>query len=87
MSEHQTKEWKKNKFVLISIGAMLVMILITMGGLIFFKIKIQNSMKEDMHISKESYDKYYVMITPDSDSSFWQSVFEGAKEEAKKNHA
>lgn len=87
MSEHQTKEWKKNKFVLISIGAMLVMILITMCGLIFFKIKIQNSMKEDMHISKESYDKYYVMITPDSDSSFWQSVFEGAKEEAKKNHA
>lgn len=27
---------------------------------------------------KESYDKYYVMITENSKSSFWQSVYQGA---------
>lgn len=26
----------------------------------------------------DSYDKYYVMITKDSKSSFWQSVYQGA---------
>ncbi|WP_081676571.1 substrate-binding domain-containing protein [Butyrivibrio sp. NC3005] len=33
-----------------------------------------------------SYDKYYVMITDNYKSDFWQSVYKGALEEAKKNN-
>lgn len=31
---------------------------------------------------KEQYDRYYIMITEDNKSSFWNSVYEGAKEQA-----
>lgn len=37
--------------------------------------------------SDKTYDKYYVMITDDPSSSFWQSVYTSALAEAKKQNA
>lgn len=36
---------------------------------------------------KETYDKYYVMITEDSKSSIWQSIYQGACERALEENA
>jgi len=36
---------------------------------------------------KESYDKYYIMITEDSKSSIWKSIYQGASERAMEENA
>lgn len=84
-NKKQKKELGGYAFVLISISIVIVMILITMGGLLFFKMQIKNTVESNLEMADEKYNKYYVMITSDSNSSFWKSVFEGANEEAGKD--
>ncbi len=72
----------KNKYTMISIGAILVMALITAGSLLFFKTQIMETVKEDTLDTTKQYEHYFAMITSDSNSSFWKSVLAGAKQEA-----
>lgn len=54
-------------------------LLITMGiGLYAFLFHWRNMERQSMD---EKYEKYYAMIVDDKDSFFWQSVYEGAKEQ------
>lgn len=81
------KKKKKEKFTFISVGAIVVMILITVGSLVYFKTQIMHTVKDDIAAAQKQYDNYYVMITSDNHTSFWQSVFEGANEEAEASSA
>jgi len=75
----------KNTVALVCIVAILLMIIITAGGLLFFKTRIIQTAQEEINLANKKYENYYVMITSDSNSSFWQSVFQGANEEAEKS--
>lgn len=48
---------------------------------------LQLSMKHGEDIHYEKYDRYYVMITEDRNSSFWESVYEGALLKGKEENA
>ena len=55
------------------------------GLLIVFFLSFNKTLSQKG--SDETYDKYYVMITDDSSSSFWQSVYSSALKEAKAQNA
>ena len=76
----------KNTVALVSIGVILLMIIITAGGLLFFKTRVTQTAQDEINMANKKYENYYVMITSDSNSSFWQSVFQGANEEAEETN-
>lgn len=54
-------------------------------GTIFLRAKISHLSVAEMTTSL-AYDKHYVFISEGASDSFWESVFEAAKEEGKKQH-
>lgn len=64
-----------------------IIVIIAIGGIIFFSFRtfdvdeIENA--EDM----KQYDYHFVMIVEDADSPFWRDVYQNAKEEGEKNGA
>ncbi len=65
----------------------IIMIMITVGTFVFFRIKNFEMTKMIENQNNDSYDKHYVMITENRDTLFWKSVYEGAKEYGKENGA
>lgn len=58
-------------------GSILVFLTVVLVYLFFFRLvsRTQSAVEED---SYEVYDRHYVMITGDDDSSFWDQVYESA---------
>ena len=77
----------RKTLVLSYICATTFMLLLTIGCLIYFdKLTAANENKL-MGEKYKTYNHYYVLITNDRKSSFWQTVYEGAKEEAQKENS
>lgn len=76
---------KKN--LIIGAGVIFFILLVTVGSLIFFKLQTGKITKVLDSEEYEEYDKYYVMITQERNSEFWESVYEGAKEDGKEHNA
>lgn len=55
----------------------ILVILTAVSGLLFVSLYFGDS---GNLVSSEKYDKYYVMITDNNQSDFWQSVYQGAYE-------
>ncbi len=75
----QGKKWNRSPY-LWTILLTVVCILMTMVMAVYVIRFYQNGLGEETE--KESYDKYYIMITEDSKASIWQSVYQGAYERA-----
>lgn len=75
----------KDKYSSITTWIITGVLIALTGLLIFFFI----SYSKTLNISErdETYDKYYAMITSDSESSFWQSVYKSASEAGKERNA
>lgn len=78
---------KKRKMINASILAVIIMILITAGSVIYLGFKMHDIQKGTDMANNEYYEHHYVLITDDRDSLFWQSVYEGAKNEAEETNA
>lgn len=77
---------KSNRALAIScICSVTFMILMTVGSMIYFKAQLAKSADAMKGMETEEYERHYVLITDEQNSSFWQSVYEGAKEEGEKN--
>ncbi len=73
----KTSEGKKiNKYYLMTIALAVVVLLIGIVAFRFYAFRLSDSKNE------HTYDSYYVMITDDPKSSFWQEVYKGAQERA-----
>lgn len=75
----QEKQWNRNPYLwTVLLTAVCILMTTVMAGYVvrFYR----NGLSEETE--KESYDKYYIMITEDSKSSIWQSVYQGAYERA-----
>ena len=70
---------KYRSLTVISILAIIFMLTIMFGSMIVFKLQISKKTNHVTSFELAIYDKYYVMITKDTKSSFWQSVYEEAK--------
>lgn len=79
MSVERTQEIKQNnrsfgRWIVITI---LLMVITTVCGILMFRMYL-NSFSQDDFAKK--YSQYYVMITQERNSSFWNAVYEGAKQ-------
>lgn len=79
-AENQAPERKFSGLTFLPVLLSVVSILFTvlMAGYILWFYK--GSFKEET--AGETYDRYYIMITQDGKSAFWQSVYQGAYERA-----
>lgn len=79
------KIWKsingKNIFAVTTFSLISLMILITMGGMVIFKAQFDESNSIEAQEEYINYNRYYAMITSDDRADFWQSVYNGAREE------
>ena len=64
----------------LTVACIMLTVLIAVYVLWFY----QGSYQEES--GGETYDRYYMMITQDNKSSFWQSVYQGASERAKEEN-
>ena len=71
------KKQKNSSIIWILLSTILLIIITAITGISLFRVYMGNFTEvEDVKL----YDKYYVMITEDRKSSFWQSVYAGAYE-------
>ncbi len=70
---------------MIGIGVVLVIALIFTIIILFSKLIIREDIADRSFDAKE-YSKYYVLISEDMKTSFWQSVYESARTEAENNN-
>lgn len=80
----QKKKWNKNPYLWTMLLTAVCIVLTTVMAVyvIWF---CQSGLVEETE--KESYDKYYIMITEDSKSSIWKSAYQGAYERALEENA
>ena len=71
------KKKKNSSIIWILLSTILLIIITAITGISLFRIYMGSFAEEE---DVKSYDKYYVMITEDRKSSFWQSVYAGAYE-------
>ena len=71
-----TDNSKVNFYYMLTIVLMLILLIVGVIAFRYYLVSFSN--ESDVN----EYSQYYVMITEDPKSSFWQSVYEGAKESA-----
>lgn len=89
MKEMQKGQKMNENKRLMRIGALILMIaiLLTVGGIIYFEYEAGNMGKGAENEQEDSvYDAYYVMIVEEPTSDFWVNAYESAKETAKENN-
>ncbi|HKM21150.1 MAG TPA: substrate-binding domain-containing protein [Lachnospiraceae bacterium] len=76
--ENISKKDKHLSVLLLSIS--IIMVLVTAFSLVYFRKQVtsMNIMQDSVY---DEYDRHYAFISEDQDSLFWNSVYEGAKEE------
>lgn len=77
------KEKKQNKRRIIYY-LMTATLLVMIASIIFMRYKMASIANETEQISKR-YDKHYVMITENSETEFWKSVYDAAAREGEEN--
>ena len=79
---------KGNRGILIATVALGVLLAFTVVfSIIFFYLRIRDTRKLLAGEESKIYDKYYVMITENSNTDFWKSVYSGACQEAERHNA
>lgn len=68
-----------------SIALVCLMILITIAGFSVFKISMDRMTVHNDGQLNEFYDRHYVLITDNPDTTFWQSVYNGARTYGQEN--
>lgn len=64
------------------IGLGLLIVVLVLCSMLYFRDKIRESSELVDSLEYNTYEKYYVLITNERKNIFWQSVYEGALQEA-----
>ncbi len=82
------KKLTRDRILIIAcICSVTFMLLVTVGSLVFFRYQIEKSPQLVQAEAYEEFERYYVLIPSNVKSSFWQSVYKGAKLEGEKTGA
>lgn len=83
MEKNKNKSVKSSNIMLIVIFcSILLTVVITVAGMTYYKDKIDDIRLIDS-TNERSYSKHYALIIKDSDSTFGESIYEGAKMKGK----
>lgn len=79
---------KFQKYILIAgMLSLMIMLMTVVGSMFYFSVQVKENVKDLSGQKYQNYDAYYVVITEDAKTDFWQSVLEGAQGQANKNNA
>lgn len=84
MSKHHGSK-KRILFITVALGIMLVGIIVV--SIIVFRQRFKETKKLMATADYQTYDNYYVIITDNRDTDYWQSIYEGALEEAQRTNS
>lgn len=85
MKKTPEKKYYNNSFVFVIVGAVIMIVAAVVTGIIFRAIT--RTMEDIEQETTSGYDKHYAFIAEDSESDFWQEVFEAANVQAKEYNA
>ena len=86
--KHRATDIKSRKVLVTAYTCSTIfMLFLTIGCLIYFNRLTTTNENKMIGEKYKTYSHYYVMITNNRKSSFWQSVYEGAKAEALKENS
>lgn len=74
------------KTIVPAIIGLLVIMIVTIGGWLYYNKVINNIELEEIN-ETNSYTYHYVLVVDNTESVFWNSIYESAKEEAARNDA
>ena len=84
----QKRYIKSNRtFVIGCICSVAFILLVAIGSMVFFRMNMVRSTELLKEADYETYEDYYVMITSENTSAFWQSVYESARAAGRENGA
>ena len=84
MDKHRGSK-KRILYITVALGIMLVGIIV--ASIIVFQQRFKETKKLMTNAEYNTYDNYYVIITDNRDTDYWQSIYEGALEEAAKSNS
>ena len=84
MDKHRGSK-KRILYITVALGIMLVGIVV--ASIIVFQRRFKETKKLMTNAEYNTYDNYYVIITDNRDTDYWQSIYEGALEEAAKSNS
>ena len=73
--------------MIVCICSVTFMLLLTVCGMAYFRMQIASSTDILNQDTYKNYEHYFVMITSDNKSEFWNSVYEGARANAEQHNA
>lgn len=84
---NKSPKLKKRVWLVLCMFSILILVAIVIGSVAYCQIKVLSIEKLLQKSEEQVYEKYYVLITSDSESLFWKSVSAAAKEAAKEKGA
>jgi ribose transport system substrate-binding protein len=74
------KETRNHLFAVTTFWLLVLMVLVTLVGIVIFKMQIDAVDLPEDEKSYTEYNKYFAMITDNDKADFWQDVYAGAKQ-------
>lgn len=71
----------KNIVAVTTFSLFALMVLVTLSGIVAFKLQVKESDMLETEEEYIEYEHYYAMITSDDYAEFWQDVYRGAKQQ------
>lgn len=75
-----TREKKKNLFAITTFSLLGLMILVTLSGVILYRMQLRTIDTAEEEEAYVAYDKYFALIANNDKADFWQDVYGGAKQ-------
>lgn len=77
----------KKRILYITVALSIMLVGIVVASIIVFQQRFKETKKLMTNAEYNTYDNYYVIITDNRDTDYWQSIYEGALEEAAKSNS
>ena len=85
MNKNRKSNRRLIMFITVALGIMLVGIIVV--SIIYFQLRFRETRKLMATAEYSTYENYYVIITDNRDTDYWQSIYQGAREEGERTNS
>ena len=85
MNKNRKSNRRLIMLITVALGIMLVGIIVV--RIIYFQLRFRETRKLMATAEYSTYENYYVIITDNRDTDYWQSIYQGAREEGERTNS